>query len=549
MTGLVKIVRWPAARGMLFCLFPLVYYLTGVLNYSQAGKVSLLGFSILTAFFSWREIFPRRRFFRIALFISLLLLASSIVFQAVLRQVFGVQQDDVLVVQAILNTNLEETRGFFSQYLRYIIGHLSASLVFVLVYWRLTVDPNGPAEKACPAGGNRRRLLAALFFTVLVIVLHTNSSLRRTNPLFYFSYNYNKASLEMATAVKLRKELAASGSPQIFAGMHLDAAVARRTVVLVIGESDTRNDWSLYGYGRPTNPELEKLRDRLLVFRDVLAADGATVGAISKMLTAATTGDPDLWKSRPTIMAIARHLGYKVFWIANQGAANRGVVPILASQSDTLIFTNKGADRGESSFDEVLLAPYQQALDDPATKKLIVVHLLGAHPAYNFRYPKEFAIFEKVFDDRVAEELKSQGRKPWAILFRNMYDCAIRYEDHILAQLLRRLMAKEPASAAWLYLSDHGQDVAHNTDYSGHNIRVRQQWEIPFVLWRSGDVMDAEAAARLTKRPYKADVLDHTLLGLLGIKGDLYDPELDLLSEKFRADRILPRRTQNAQYD
>jgi heptose-I-phosphate ethanolaminephosphotransferase len=130
-----------------------------------------------------------------------------------------------------------------------------------------------------------------------------------------------------------------------------------------------------------------------------------------------------------------------------------------------------------------------------------------------------------------------------------MYDCAIRYEDHILAQLLRQLMAKEPASAAWIYLSDHGQDVAHNTDYSGHNIRVRQQWEIPFVLWRSGDVVDAGAAARLAARPYRADVLDHTLLGLLGIKGDLYDPELDLLSEKFRAERILPRRMQDAKYD
>lgn len=550
MTRLGDIRRWPATKGMLFCLLPLAYYLAGVLNYSQAGKAALLGFFTLTMLFSWRDIFFHLKFLRLLLPISLVLLTASIVFQAALRQVFGVQQDDVMVVQAILNTNVEEAKGFFSQYLRYIIGHLLASSVFLAIYWRLFVSrPRCSEKNNRPNGGRARQIGAALLFTILVIAMHTNSSLRKANPLFYFFYHYSKADTEKAMAANLKKELASTGAMRILGGMHLDADIRQRIVVLVIGESDTRNNWSLYGYGRPTNPELMKLRDQLLVFQDVFAADGATVGAISKMLTEATVDEPDLWKSRPTIMAIARHLGYKVFWIANQGAADRGIVPILASQSDTTNFTNRGVDRGESSFDEVLFSPYQQALDDPAGKKLIIVQMLGAHPAYNYRYPEEYAIFEKLFDDRVAENLKLQGRAPWAILFRNMYDCAIRYEDHVLSQLLRRLMAKGLTSAAWLYVSDHGQDVVHNTDYSGHNIRARQQWEIPFVLWRSEGGMQGEAAAELAARPYRADVLDHTILGLLGVKGDYYDPEIDILSARFKPDRILPRRMQERDYD
>lgn len=550
MRRLRTIGTWPPIKGMLFCLLPLAYYLAGVLNYSQAGKAALLGFFTLTALFSWRHIFPKLRIFRSLILISLLLLIVSIVFQAILRQKFGVQQDDVLVVQTLASTNVEEARGFVAQYLRHIAVHLLASVVFLFCYWRLVVSPVPPAGEGWETGaGRRNRLVAASVATLLLVVIHSNSSLRKANPLFYFFYNYQKANLELAMASELKDELASGGAAQLLAGMRLKADMGRRTVVLVLGESSTRNNWSLYGYGRETNPELTKFRDELMIFRDVVAADGATVGSISKMLTAATLREPDLWKNSPTVMAIARHLGYKVFWMANQGSENRGVVPILASQAGTTLFTNKGMDRGESSLDDVLLAPYRLALDDPAEKKLIVVHLLGAHPAYNFRYPPDFAIFEKILNDPVAEELRRQGRAPWAILFRNMYDCAIRYEDHILAQLLTGLREKEPNSAAWLYISDHGQDVAHNTDYSGHNIRVRQQWEVPLLLWRSGDRDRAVPEGVLAARPYQADVLDHTILGLLGMEGDLYDAELDILSGKFRAQRILPRRMKDATYD
>jgi heptose-I-phosphate ethanolaminephosphotransferase len=535
---------------MLFCLLPLTYYLIGVLNSSQAGKAALLGFSTLTTIFCWREIFPRLRSLRFLLFFSLLLLSAGIVFQVSLREMFGMQQDDVLVVQTLLNTNLEEGRGFIFQHLHHIAVHILVSGLFVACYWFLVADPlRPPAGRDGAVAGRKRRIVTASVFTLLVVLVHSNVSIRMSNPLFYFAYYYQKVDREMAMARKLKEDLAGGGASRLLAGVHLDKDVHRRTVVLVIGESDTRNNWSLYGYARETTPELEKMRDKLLVFGDVVAADGATVGSISKMLTAATADEPELWKSRPTVMAIARHLGYKVFWIANQGLEDRGVVPILAAQADTAIFTNRGIDRGESSLDEVLLLPYRQALDDPAEKKLIIVHLLGTHPAYNFRYPEDFGIFEKVYDDQVAKGLELQGRAPWAILFRNMYDCAIRYEDHILAQLLNHLMAKEQAFATWLYVSDHGQDVAHNTDYSGHNIRVRQQWEVPFVLWQSEDRASEVPAAELVARPYRADVLDHTILGLLGIRGDFYEPERDILSAGFKAEKILPRQVRVASYD
>jgi heptose-I-phosphate ethanolaminephosphotransferase len=548
MNRLSTILGMPPIRALLFSLLPLGYYVAGTLNYSQAGKAALLGFFMLTPILYWREIFPASRLVRIILLSSVFLLFVNLVFQAVLRHIFGVQQDDVLVVQALINTNVEETRGFIIQYLRPLAAHLAIAVLLFAGYWFFCVRRS--LERP-PSDEGRRQIwmfAAACLSTVILVVSHTNSSLRKANPLFYISYHYQKAAREMEMARKLREDLADGQSAAVLGKMHLDSAIERRTVVLVIGESDTRRNWSLYGYGRRTNPELEKLRDRLLVFSDVIAADGSTVGSITRMLTAATAEKPDLWKSSPTVMAVARHLGYKVFWLANQGAPNRGMVPILASQSDVTVFTNRGMDRGESSFDEVLLEPYRQALDDPAERKLIVVQLLGAHPAYNFRYPEKFSVFEKMLDDEVAGGLRAQGRAPWAILFRNAYDCAILYGDHVQARLLQGLMTKEPSSSAWLYVSDHGQDVVHHSDFSGHNRQAREQWEVPLVLWRSPDSARLPDAA-LTARPYRNDVLDHTLFGLLGIRGDLYDQELDLLSADFNSRRILPRKMASVLYD
>ena len=396
----------------------------------------------------------------------------------------------------------------------------------------------------------RKKIITAAVMSILLVAIHGNSSFRNANPLLYFHYNFQKMNKEKAQARQFKEQLAQGKIPPALASMHLLPDGGQKTVVLVIGESATRNNCSLYGYGRKTTPEMEKLRQRLLVFEDVLAADGATVGSVSRMLTAATVRNPDIWKSSPTIMAIARRLGYKVFWIANQGAENRGVVPILAAQANTTLFTNEGLDRGDSPFDEVLLTPYRSALADPAARKLIIVQMLGAHPAYDLRYPKHFGVFENIYDDPVAQALKQAGRPTWAILSRNMYDCAILYQDYILSKLLGALIVNGEGDAAWLYISDHGQDAAHNSNYSGHNIRVKEQWEVPCVVWRSkADALGSDARERLVRRPYQADVLDHTIIGLLGGRGELYDPELDLLSAGFQPTRILPRRMKNVNYD
>ena len=90
------------------------------------------------------------------------------------------------------------------------------------------------------------------------------------------------------------------------------------TLVLVIGESTNRQRMSLYGYPRKTTPELDKLRDQLDVFDNVITPRPYTIEALQQVLTFADEDNPDLYLKTPSIVSMMKQAGYKTFWITNQ---------------------------------------------------------------------------------------------------------------------------------------------------------------------------------------------------------------------------------------
>jgi heptose-I-phosphate ethanolaminephosphotransferase len=374
-------------------------------------------------------------------------------------------------------------------------------------------------------------VLAAIFGGVFLIA-HFNPSLRRSDPLLYVPLRYAKWHADLERTRELQERLAATQDDPHLGSIHCPACGAR-TVVFVLGESTTRLDWSLYGYSRPTTPELENISSELVRFDDVISGYPGTEGSLKYIFTPATIAEPDLWMTEPDVLSIARRAGYKTFWLSNQGTRS-GIISIFASHADVVEFTNRGSSRGEGYYDEVLLPEFQKALDDPAPRKFIVLHMLGAHPVYHFRYPRQFARFDSAYDG-VTQQLMQDGRAFWAIILRNEYDNAMLYTDHLLRQTIemsRRDAADQPI--AWLYTPDHGEDVAHYSNFVGHNHRVPSMYEVPMLMWASGDfdipVRDSET---LAGRPYQLDVLDHSLLGLMKIVGFYHRPRHDIFSRSF----------------
>ncbi|HCS25859.1 MAG TPA: hypothetical protein DIW43_00290, partial [Spongiibacteraceae bacterium] len=113
--------------------------------------------------------------------------------------------------------------------------------------------------------------------------------------------------------------------------------------------------------------------------------------------------------------------------------------------------------------DGAVLQPFAEALKSSTAKKMIVVHLLGTHRKYNYRYPEEFEHFAGT--EHMPDWLDSTQADEY-----NSYDNAVRYNDFVIAEIIHLLEnVGEPAVMA--YLSDHGEEVydTARNPFSGRN--------------------------------------------------------------------------------
>lgn len=522
---------WVRVLG--FLAVPGLYLALNWLNYLQSGKSALLGVFAVLAVSAWsagRGALRQRSDFFWNLLVVLPFFCLLAI-QAFLRDYFGVASDDEMVMEALFNTNSSESGEFILQNAPGVAKHLVV-LVAVLVGYALLLCWSRISGNVMQRDHRKSGARLALLFGGLFLLLHLNPSMRKDDPLLYFPLRHHVWQRNLEHTRVLQERLSVTENDPLLNSIRYVGS-GPRTVVFVLGESTTRQDWSLYGYPRETTPELAALGDELTRFDDVITGYPGTIGSLSQLFTPADLAHPELWATQPDLLTMAKKAGYKTFWISNHGTRS-GIISLFASHADVVEFTNRGGSRGEGSLDEVLMPSFEAALDDPAPRKLILVHMLGGHPAYNFRYPKAFARFNDA-DDAVSHDLKTQGRAFWAVMQRNYYDNAMAYADHLLRETIEHCRERAAQPIVWLYTPDHGEDVAHYTNFCGHNQRARSMFEVPFLIWRSKNcAMPGFESETVRHRPYQLDTLDNTLLGLMEIEGGYYDPRHDLLSPAFQ---------------
>lgn len=306
------------------------------------------------------------------------------------------------------------------------------------------------------------------------------------------------------------------------------------TLVLVIGESTNRQHMSLYGYARETTPKLKALRDRLAVFENVVASRPYTIETLQQALTFADQENPSLHLTSPSLMNIMKQAGYKTYWITNQQTLTKRntMLTNFSEQTDEQIYLNHSRSQNSYQFDGNVLEPFAKVLADAAERKFIVVHLLGAHMRYEYRYPPEFERFRD-----------KTGLPDWATerhqSMINHYDNAILYNDHVVASLLETL-DKAGGKSMMLYFADHGEDVYDTPD---HNFIGRNEakptpamYTVPFLLWRSPEWQAAHPRrfAGQTGRAWQTSHLIHTWADLAGLSFEGYDPTKSIVNPAFR---------------
>jgi heptose-I-phosphate ethanolaminephosphotransferase len=207
-------------------------------------------------------------------------------------------------------------------------------------------------------------------------------------------------------------------------------------VVLVITDSINRDNMGLYGYGRPTTPRLQahkaRAGEQMAVLKNAWSVDASTLPALRNMFH---FGLPES-DNPPHVLALARAAGYKVWWISNHD--DLAIEQQHARFADVVDMVNRTPGRASASLDGEILDCVQEAFADTSTdRKLIVVHLMGAHPHYSLRFPANANPFDDDVD-AVETGLVKEGRSAWVRRFRQEYDAALLYHDFVVSELLQQ---------------------------------------------------------------------------------------------------------------
>jgi heptose-I-phosphate ethanolaminephosphotransferase len=174
---------------------------------------------------------------------------------------------------------------------------------------------------------------------------------------------------------------------------------SKQTLVLIIGESETRNHMGIYGYPRNTTPLLAKEQE-LFAFKNVISSNAHTIASLSKALTFA-----DLHNQIPhaNVLQILNSAGFVTYWLSTQPrlGISETTISLIANTATHKWYSSqhalaKDAGKYRPNYDEILLGELEKALATPAEKKAIVLHLMGNHSPYSYRFPDQFNIFNGI---------------------------------------------------------------------------------------------------------------------------------------------------------
>lgn len=306
-------------------------------------------------------------------------------------------------------------------------------------------------------------------------------------------------------------------------------------IVLIIGESSCPRHWQLYGYSLPTTPELNRKKDCLIIFTDVLPPYSSTSSSLQCVLTTKPSMSDRPWYHYVNLLSLSKAAGFKVFWYSNQEkisefGASVGVISGLADYTHYQDSLSVSSIIGKRAYDEVLVKHMCDALKDTTKHKLIVLHTMGSHSEYEYRYPKTVQRFSS--KDIHRSDLKENQREVVA-----HYDNSIYYTDKVLSSVIDSLSLSSGRNLM-LYLSDHSEDVYETGDVYRHAFKGGDLVKIPMVMWLSTSYMTnnhelTKLIQEKNNMPIASENIIYTIMNIMGIRDDIYDSQYDFLSPDY----------------
>lgn len=311
------------------------------------------------------------------------------------------------------------------------------------------------------------------------------------------------------------------------------------TYIIIIGESQSKEHMSVYGYHRNTTPFLDSLHTagKLALFTDAYSSHTHTIMVLQHALTQANQYNGLDFTQVPSLMNVLNAADFETVWLSNQVKLSNwdNIVSAIAAGCQKQIFVNKNIGEAvvNSPYDQRLLPELEKLLQEKTNKNRVVfMHLLGNHGRYQERYPPNF---RKLASKGVADFGQQPDLAKW-----EAYDNSIRYNDSILSEVFDLVHTYTEGPSAITYFADHGEDLSENRGHNAGQFTYRMT-QIPMFVWankayRQTYTSQWESLASNCAKRFSNDLFFQFALGLTQIKTPLYNAQYDVSQPTYYVD-------------
>lgn len=446
-----------------------------------------------------------------------------------------------MVIDIILNTNFNETAEFMQTFI-----NLNAILIFIVpfvIYVCIYKKPHWRVYR------HRKPILILMVIIItsniidIGIKIYKNNNymndrfnkilpIKLTHSIFSYwtSQNYRQGSKTILNTMKeIYNTHKANFKPT-------DAKV--QNFVFIIGESAQRRFHSIYGYHLNTTPNLLnlKLKNNLVDFNNTISAFTSTNASLKSLMTFYTYESQKPWFENLSMTTLFKLNGYNTAWISNQETSKLAANYYYSQISDEKYFSNKYAKNwnfNTVNLDSILVEPIKQIREKYKNQNTFyVVHLMGSHSKYHYRYPKEFEFFTA--KDINTQALTLNKKKHIA-----QYLNSIKFTDYIINEIFNIF---KDDNALIVYVSDHGESLWEHNNEIGHGFISKFTCEIPLVFigtdkFKNQNEKIWQKINQAKQRPFMSDNLIHTIAEISNIKVSEFIPEKSVINENYDASR------------
>ena len=286
-------------------------------------------------------------------------------------------------------------------------------------------------------------------------------------------------------------------------------------VILILGESLRNDHLGLNNYKRQTNPLLCK--QDIITLPNTKSQYTYTSLSIPQILTRADSLNPERAYSEETFISFFKRCNFETYWFANQNP--EAPYNAIAKSSDFYIPTSIGSDEYSDKLwtDQNILSVFDQSIQTTKNQKLIVLHTIGSHWYYNYRYPEAFKKFIPVTKSR------SIGHNTREEII-NSYDNSVLYMDYFVNSIIEKMKLE---NCILFYVSDHGELLGEDEQWL-HAVEHEALHNAASFIWMSEKYKQLnpqknEALRLNANNDMTTSFLFHSILDAASIKTNVMD--------------------------